>query len=1645
MKKKFIPFIMAMTLVLHVFAFYAQNNGNGNGNGNGNQNNNGNGNGNGNKNVPDDNWTDQRFKQWEDSLVNAMYPLLKPQKTHGNSNKSTAVSKSITSTTAAISTIANNGDMILRSATVVNNTYIPDSGSVKTNYAVGEIPMTSAVSPTGAVTYNVPIEIYPGIHGMQPHLSIAYNSMGGNGILGTGWSVSGLSSINRGNQSIWYDGKSQGIAMTNDDAFYLDGMRLIKLSATTAQIKYQSEQGNIKVTANLNGTIVKYFDVFLPDGTKGTYGSTGNTATSYLEYPLTALSDLYGNTITYTYTYANNHYRISKISYANASVAFNYTTSNRPDIITTYNGGLKIQETGLLQSIVCYYGSSILRTYSFTCTTQKDVSLLTSITLYSYNGNAFNPLKFYYGEGNTATTYTFGKTQLLQWYSWTNPNQVTLRKGKFDCDYNTQNDALIILPYQPSYWQHYRNATWFRHSQNRFDNYYTGKDTILFYAGLYSSYATPMPILLTEAGFVDIFCADLDGVRGEEIVKVNDVVSGSNDQVTFKTYSTNIYTGLGPKYATRTFTFSTVLTDADGGKSITPKFYFPGDFNGDGKTEIFAVSCNYPFGWTDHPSKNYLFNLEAGTKLYEGQTLAYNQTFLGVQNQDSATISNNSDRLYVFDYDGDGKSDLCLINATGTYIYTFDISGTTYSMRQIATYSGLKLADLVGRNLLIGEFNGDGKPDFLLSPKLSYNDWYIYYAMGNGQFEKTAAIPICTRSAGYNYTLQDVNSDGLTDILEYNSKSFRNYRAKNGGFNAVESATTFANANSIFIPTDISTGYSYHQLIALKDGNVTLYKYPRNDMKEKLLTGSITSLGVVNKNYYRMLDESSSGIYSMGYDAVYPYVNFNGSLFVLEARELYFNKTKTESLSYYYQNAVIHNQGLGFRGFGQITTYDNIRGRSSYQIFDPYNYCVKKEDDSPASNTKNTYTVSVAANKIANITLANQIVLGKAKNLTDTTTYAYDTYGNPTTETIKYGGGITETMSNSYFNNTNEVRYLIGFMTNRTKTINRNGATWQDRMYIQTHDSLGQPTVMIHYANGNQTAYETFTYDARGCPATHGMKGYTSANTLTTTYVYDAYGRETKETNPMGFNTTYDYNASNGSLADVKNHKGQATTYAYDVFYRKTGYTTPDSITASTVYSWTTLGTNGLYCIQQSVTGKPTTKTCYDALGRETASTVTLFNSSESRTDKLYDTYGRLSKLSLPFIGTAAAYWNTYAYDSYDRPTSITEASGKVTSYSYSGNSVTTTKKGIASTQNFDMQGNLISVVDPAGTITYNLRPDGQPSSIVAPGSVATSFTYDGYGRRISIVDPSAGTQSTTFDAAGNVASEKDANGKIISYVYDAYNRLTQKTRPEFNTAYAYNTDGLLASETSGNGTSTAYTYDGYGRVQTEKETAPDGKWLQKYYAYSAGNIASISYTSQSGSIVAECYYYTAGHLTEIRLNGGTSIWKLTAANAFGQPTGVTTGSFNRTYGYSAYGLPTGRTAGSFQNFTYSFDATKGNLTYRKDNVRNIQENFSYDNLNRLTGYAGKSATYNVNGNINSRSEIGAFQYAVAGKPYALSGVTTPTNLIPQRNQTSHTPRSSVRLQSPKALTQTISLMLGVASRYAWLNASVHACQNGEL
>ena len=297
----------------------------------------------------------------------------------------------------------------------------------------------------------------------------------------------------------------------------------------------------------------------------------------------------------------------------------------------------------------------------------------------------------------------------------------------------------------------------------------------------------------------------------------------------------------------------------------------------------------------------------------------------------------------------------------------------------------------------------------------------------------------------------------------------------------------------------------------------------------------------------------------------------------------------------------------------------------------------------------------------------------------------------------------------------------------------------------------------------------------------------------------------------------------------------------------------------------------------------------------------------------------------------------------------------------------------------------------------------GQPSSVTAPGDVITSFGYDAFGRQTSIADPSAGTQSfsDSYAADGTLTRKvTDANGKAVTSNYDQYGRVTNVARPEFSTTYAYTADGLLTAETSTNGTSNTFSYDTYDRPLSEKENVPDNKYLQKDYTYSGGNVAAVKYSSQSGAIGTEQFAYAYGHNTEIKLNGTTSIWKLTEENALGQPTKAATGPMNRTYSYTAYGMPTGRTAGTVQSFTYDFDVAKGNLKSRKDNTRNLTETFGYDNLNRLTNAAGKAITYSANGNITSMGGVGTMDYGNTAKPYQVTMLTPTGDAVPEREQT---------------------------------------------
>src|ERR1035437_1087199 len=117
----------------------------------------------------------------------------------------------------------------------------PTSGGnppiLNTGLEVGTTPGSFAVSPSGGATYNIPLLVPLGTMGMSPNLSITYNSQGGNGLMGMGWDLSGLSAITRTTENIYNDGNVSPVSLSmggDGDRFLLDGKRLIMTNSTTS-------------------------------------------------------------------------------------------------------------------------------------------------------------------------------------------------------------------------------------------------------------------------------------------------------------------------------------------------------------------------------------------------------------------------------------------------------------------------------------------------------------------------------------------------------------------------------------------------------------------------------------------------------------------------------------------------------------------------------------------------------------------------------------------------------------------------------------------------------------------------------------------------------------------------------------------------------------------------------------------------------------------------------------------------------------------------------------------------------------------------------------------------------------------------------------------------------------------------------------------------------------------------------------------------------------------------------------------------------------------------------------------------------------------------------------------------------------------
>ncbi|NDW18126.1 hypothetical protein D0T53_04240 [Dysgonomonas sp. 216] len=1489
------------------------------------------------------------------------------------------------------------------------------AASINTSSSVGEIAYTSGVSPNGASYINVPIELPKAPIGLTPELAFTYNSFGKRNDMGYGWSLSGISTISRTNKDGYYD--NLPIGMKNDylDVFSLDGLRLIRKTFNIREITYITESGNIKVTGypkTINSIeTISHFEVKYPNGVIAIYGFN-NESIPVTDYPITKMTDIQGNSITYTYDYhAHNgyHRRILGITYGKNNeyqVEIKYRGTGSVGEVTEYIGGNKLLKNAMISYVNVKYNSNQLKSYILDYST-SETRLLNSIGL-SDGSNSMNTLNFYYGiSGQSHTFKNNGSATMPYWYNFTDPASIRIQRGKFE--YGAQDDGIIMYPNKAAYYEYKKGST------NYIANQYTGNEDIIISSGLDGTYSMPYTNLKTGVGFIDVLCANLDEYEDEEIIKINNYVSGSYDKIDFHVYTADLLFGLVRKYS-RSFQFP--LIDYQGVGSVTPKCFYAGDFNGDGKTEILVISSSNTMG-KGNPTKVYLFDLESNKKLYEGSPFNYFLLTHGVEeaNRDQATIINNSDELFIGDFNGVGKSDLCLIGASNTKIFSFNINNVPTS---VSTITSLTRNTYRNRYMMSGDFNGDGKTDLILAPPLNGNTtWKVYYSTGKYQFDsKDISISNAYNKDKIHYSVQDLNRDGATELTKTDQSvstntTFNSYIIFNGKYERGVGITL--TKNSLPIPINIQSTNEFTSLLVISPsgGKVARYNYNFDYAKANIITSFSNSFGVTTSFNYNRLNEKINGtniFFNKGTDAEFPFYNYaDGGFLVTTALQQKVNNTLVKNISYIYSNAVIHKKGLGFCGFQKVSTQDKLLpSNNQIDTYDPYQWGILKNKKSGYDNIyDNTYEYDITVEFLKNrsITLKKKTEKDLLHGFTVTSTYTYDTFENPLTEIVNYGNGIIKTNTKIYNSFTGTNLYYLNEVAEESEKSECNGITIINKKVL-SYNTYHQPLSVKSYVNDNLVMEVANTYSNKELTESR-QKPYTSPDWLITQYTYDDNGRIKRVTDPMGRFKESTYNM-NGTLQSVKDHKGLETSYTYDTWGRLLSETSPDGRVKTTSRNWST-STYGLICITETETASPTTKKYFDALGRVIRSSEIRFDGKELKTDYQYDNQGRLYKTSIPFTGTTASLWNSYVYDEHNRTKSLNYASGKKDTYSYNKNVTTSLIDSISETKTVNQLGQIISLVDMTGTVTYQYRPDGQLTSTTAAG-VSTTFEYDKYGRKTAINDPSAGRRTFGYDSSGNINKETDARGKIITMTYDTYNRLKTKTIDGVTTTHTYNGDGLLSAVSSSNGTSRTVTYDPtyYYKIKTEKETIADNKWMEKSYNYNAtdGVLASITYKSSeaSANIGTESYTYQNGHLKAIAF-AGTTVWRLDAENNMGIPSQVTTGGLTRIYGYDAYGMPVRRvtrnTSGTaIQHVNYSFNPRTGNLTWRKDSIRNKVENFGYDKMNRLTTLPGKTVTYANNGNILGISTVGAFAYNTS-RPYAIAEFTpSGTSQIPLRDQT---------------------------------------------
>lgn len=981
---------------------------------------------------------------------------------------------------------------------------------------------------------------------------------------------------------------------------------------------------------------------------------------------------------------------------------------------------------------------------------------------------------------------------------------------------------------------------------------------------------------------------------------------------------------------------------------------FPGDFNGDGKTDLLVrTSPNNPYA-----SWNMLYSTGYSFRSYP--FVYQNRIYLDGDNGGSAH------HLVLADFNGDGKTDIWhsmdLTTTTSRHAMyisngvplDYNNSTTAFTIYTYGYNAGINRGQTVPS--VIGDLNFDGKPDIFSingsNAKIIYprpdkeENLMVSTTNGLGAQTQFSYNKGYNRSALYDY--DDINAplgQGVNGnpyavlktpmyvanyLMEPNGLGYYNYTSfqyEDAMFHPYRGFLGFKKVTSFNYSTYInSTTYS-----ELNTTFFAPYTYKTTtDYYGTLLTETNTT-----NNFVRI----NPGNY---YDKRYANLPPNGNNFN------YVNGSGTEASYTYdsYGNITNSTTNIGSFSGTTITPTETVTSATSY---------VSANTPFPALPSATTITKTrINQSSVNKVTSYTYNGTGLTASVTDfdgtaiatTSNYSYDNFGNVNSQTISAPNTLTPVFTSTY---DNFGRYLI------SKSLTGSGVT---KTETYSYDLLNDEVASVTSSDGLIT---TYTHDGFGRVTQTGLPdGNIIISSIDwdtyngryskTSYRYSDYGKWNREyfdilNRPVkeqhnGFygaliESSTEYNDRGLIYKKVQPHSwGEPTvevTHYYDYLGRLSSVSNSNT---TTNYSYS-LGSGGLLTATATNGASQSTSKTTDASGKVVSS-----NDNGGQLNFTYDSWGNQQEVK---FGNTSLIVNTY--DNYGRQTSLTDKNAGTITYQYNalGKIIQQTDaKNNTHTFNYDAFGRVLTKTGPAGTTTYTYYYDPSTgkcndniSSITGFSGDIKNYQYDNLQRLITETTSFQGQvfiKSMGYDAAGNLATTTYPSGVTINDAYDANGFLTQTSM-----TYNGNTQTLFSAN------------------------AMNGKGVYTSYNYGNGLSSTVDYDLVNG---VPTRYYTPG----------------------------------------------------IQDLNFSFDNNTGNLLSRYDGIKNLTETFTYDDLNRLTSstvnntqqfaitYDG--STNNSLGNIQSKSDIGNYRYDQQ-KINAVRFITTnsgvpanPPNVISLNTQT---------------------------------------------